>query len=156
MSTLLAPPATQRPTTQPPTQVPPPPAPRVTSDGASPGRLVAGYAQTLLVLLPAALTLVAGLTLLQVDGWPTVAAAEVGWGVAVAAWLQHRGWPAARAHLTVWIAPAAVLAVSAAVGWLAPAGLVLWGPVSSVLSVALAAVYDPTLVSRPARRHRTP
>ena len=35
MSTLLAPPATQRPTTQPPTRVPPPPAPRVTSDGAA-------------------------------------------------------------------------------------------------------------------------
>jgi hypothetical protein len=46
-------------------------------------------------------------------------------------------------------APAAALTVAAAAGWLSLVGLVLWGPVSTVLTVALAMAADP-LRTRPA------
>jgi hypothetical protein len=114
-----------------------------------------GYAQTLLGLLAALIALVTGLALLPFDGWPTVTAAVAGWSLAVGAWLHHRGWPAATAYLSAWAGPTALLAPLAALGWLSPAGLTLWGPVSTVLAMALTAAYDPDLVSRPERADQT-
>jgi hypothetical protein len=46
-------------------------------------------------------------------------------------------------------APAAVLAAPAALGWLSPSGLVLWGPVSTVLAVALALAAQPLALNGP-------
>jgi hypothetical protein len=149
MSTLLAPPGTQ-----PPAQVTPPPTPLVATDGPTPRRFLTGYASTLLVPLAALVASVTSSTLLSVHGWPTTTGAVAGWGLAVAAWLHRRGWPAARAHLAAWAAPAALLVPLAPLGWLTPAGLPLWGPVSAVLGVALAAAHHPDLVSRPSRAHR--
>jgi hypothetical protein len=60
----------------------------------------------------------------------------------MAAWLRHRGWRAGWMHLVVWL-PILVLAAPAALGWLAPAGLVLWGPVSTMLAAALAMAAHP-------------
>ena len=74
--------------------------------------------------------------------WPAAAAATVGWALAVAALLYRRGWSTGGV-VAVIAAPAAALAVSAAAGWLSPAGLVLWGPVSTVLTVALASTASP-------------
>ncbi len=71
------------------------------------------------------------------SSWPTTAAAVTGWALAVAAWLRHCNWSAG-AVLATSAAPAAVLALPATVGWLSPAGLVLWGPVSTLLAAALA------------------
>jgi hypothetical protein len=48
-------------------------------------------------------------------------------------------------HLVTWAAPAAVLAPLAVLGELSPDGLVLWGPVATVLAVCLA------VTGRPAR-----
>ena len=41
-------------------------------------------------------------------------------------------------HVVTWAAPAAVLAPLAALGELTADGLVLWGPMTTVLAVALA------------------
>jgi hypothetical protein len=79
-------------------------------------------------------------------GWPVAVAAAAGWSLAVVAWLRHREWPAAPAHLAAWAAPAALLAPLSALGWLSADGLILWGPISAVLAVALAAAHDPALL----------
>ncbi len=49
-------------------------------------------------------------------------------------------------------APAAVLAGLGALGWLTPAGLVLWGPVATVLAAAPAMAAQPPAPERPALR----
>jgi hypothetical protein len=100
------------------------------------------YTGTLLPLIAALAALQLG-GLLLVDGadtlaggWPVAVVIAAGWALAVAVWLRHRGWPAATL-VTAVAAPVAVLALPAAVGWLSPAGLLLWGPMSTVLAVAL-------------------
>jgi hypothetical protein len=100
--------------------------------------------------------LVAGWALAAPTGWPPATAASAGWSLAVAVWLQHRRWPAATAHLAAWAAPIALLAPLAGLGWLSPAGLVVWGPVTALLAIALTAAYDPSLVCRATRIQRRP
>ena len=89
--------------------------------------------------------------MLPAIGWPVVTAAVIGWSLGVAAWLRHHGWPIATAHLAAWAAPTALLAPLIAVGRLSPAGLILWGPVSALLAIALVATYDTRVVLLPTR-----
>jgi hypothetical protein len=109
-------------------------------------RFLTSWAVTLLPLLAAVVALELGWPLLDADTWPAVAAVVAGWALAAAGWLRRRGWPV-RASLEVLGAPAAVLAGPAALGWLSPSGLVLWGPVSTVLAVALAMAAQPPALS---------
>jgi hypothetical protein len=95
------------------------------------------YVTTLLPLLTALFPLDLGWELLGGGSWPAAAAVVTGWTVAVAAWVRRCDWPAG-VVLAAGAAPAAVLAPPAALGWLSPAGLVLWGPVSTVLAGAVA------------------
>ena len=153
MNTLLAPPAVQ-----PPTQASPSATPLNAADGPTPRQFLTGYARILLVPLAGMAALLTGWALatpVAATGWPAAVAAAAGWSLAVAAWLCHRGWPAATAHLTAWAAPTALLAPLASLGWLSPAGLILWGPASALLAIALAAAYAPELVCRPTRARRT-
>jgi hypothetical protein len=92
-------------------------------------------AGTLLPLLAAVLALQLWVPESGVGTWPAAGAVVAGWAAAVAGWLRVRGWRAG-AVLAAVGAPAAVLAGSAVIGWLSPAGLVLWGPVSTLLAVA--------------------
>jgi hypothetical protein len=117
------------------------------------------YTGTLLPLVAALVALQLG-GLLLVDsadtlagGWPVAVVVAAGWALAVAVWLRHRGWTTATL-VTAVAAPVAVLALPAAVGWLSPAGLLLWGPVSTVLAV-LAVALPPTAVSLPPARTRS-
>jgi hypothetical protein len=147
MTTLLAPPPAVHPsghTARPPT----------------PRSFLTGCARILLVPLAGLAGLLTGWAVLAPvvgTGWPGAVAPVAGWAVGVAAWLRHRGWPAGTAHLTAWAGPAAVLAPLAPLGWLTPAGLVLWAPVSALLAVALAAAHSPELVrSLPSGAGRAP
>jgi hypothetical protein len=90
--------------------------------------------------------LLAGWMLLPVAGWPAAVTAVTGWSMGMVAWLRRRGWTLARAHLVSGIAPAALIVPLAVLGLLSADGLVLWGPVSALLAVALAAVHDPRMV----------
>ena len=85
------------------------------------------------------------------DSWPVAVAVTAGWGLAVAAWLTHRGWDAGTAHAVTW-APVAVLAAPAGLGWLSAPALVLWGPVGTVLAVALTTALRPPEAGAPAAR----
>ena len=78
----------------------------------------------------------------EVPGWPVAVAAAGGWALAVTAWLRRRGWGASLLAAVV-AGPVALLAGSAAAGWLAPSGLLLWGPVSTLIAVALALAAQP-------------
>jgi hypothetical protein len=130
------------------------PPPGRTTPTATPGEFLTGCALILVVPVAGLAGLLAGWALVTpalVTGWPAAAAAVAGWALVVMAWLRHRGWPAATAHLTAWAAPAAVLAPLASLGWLLPAGLVLWGPASAVFAIALAAVHRPALVGHAPR-----
>jgi hypothetical protein len=60
------------------------------------------------------------------------------WAAGSAAWLHRRAWPAARAHLVTWAAPAVLLAPLPGLGWLSADGLFLWSPVTTGLAVGLA------------------
>lgn len=138
-----------------------PPLPPTTSPAASAGQtpraFLAGFVQSLLMPLLGLAALLAGWSLTAVTGWPAATAAVAGWSVGAAAWLRHRGWPAVMAHLVAWAAPTALVAPLWGPGWLSPAGLVVWGPVSALLAIALAAVYDPRLIATPGSRpDRTP
>ncbi|MGY1722181.1 hypothetical protein [Blastococcus sp. SYSU DS0533] len=96
-------------------------------------------------LLPMVATLVgleAGWLLLAADTWAAAAGFVAGWALTVAGWLRRRAWQVGTV-LTVIGAPAALLAGPAMLTWLAPAGLVLWAPVSIVLAVALAMAAHP-------------
>jgi hypothetical protein len=79
-------------------------------------------------------------------GWPVAVAAAAGWALSVAVWLRRRGWTTATL-VPVLAGPVAVLA--AAAGWLSPAGLLLWGPVSTVLAVALMLTAQPLRPAAP-------
>jgi hypothetical protein len=128
------------------------PGPR-TAEAAPPATLtvrafLAAYARLLLPPLAGVAALLTGWTMAGGTGWLLTAAAVVGWSGAARCWLRHRGWPAATADLAGWAAPAALLAPLAGLGWLTADGLLLWGPVSAVLAVALVASHDPELLSR--------
>jgi hypothetical protein len=91
----------------------------------------------------------------EILGWSWPVAAAVGWALTVAVWLHRRSW--ARGMLvSVGAGPAAALAIPAAVGWVSPAGLLLWGPVSTVLAVALALAAQPQAPADPPPRRTGP
>ena len=81
-------------------------------------------------------------------GWPLTIAVTGGWTLAVVAWLRRRGW-AAGSLAAVATGPAAVAVVATATGWLAPAGLLLWEPVSTLLAVALVSAAQPLPIAAP-------
>ncbi len=110
-------------------------------------QFLTGVAVTLLPLLAAVAALELSWLLLDADAWPAVASVVAAWALATAGWLRRRRWPS-RAVRAVIGAPVAVLSATAAVGWLSPAGLVLWGPVSTVLAVALAMTAQPLALGR--------
>ena len=116
--------------------------PAVDGGSAAVRAFLAHYSVTLLPLLAALVALEFGWELAAGTTWAAAAAAETGWALAVAGWLRMRGWRPSAVLLVTW-APAAVLAAPLAVGWLSPAGLVLWGPVSTVLAAALVMAADP-------------
>jgi hypothetical protein len=145
MTRCLAPPAARPPASA----TPPSTRPNATA-GPTMRQFLGGYARILLVPLAGVAVLLTGWALttpVVTIGWPAAVAATAGWSLAVVAWLRHREWPAATAHLAAWAAPAALLAPLSALGWLSADGLILWGPISAVLAVALAAAHDPALVS---------
>src|SRR4051794_26419366 len=117
-------------------------------DGSAARAFLLRYTVTLLSLAAALVAVQAGAQLLPEGagtlgwGWPMSIAA--GWALAVAAWLRRRGWATGTlVAVAVGAGPAAALAIPAAAGWLSPAGLLLWGPVSTLLAVALALVAQP-------------
>jgi hypothetical protein len=128
--------------------LPPPPARARTSTAVRPAiRLfLVRYSCTVLGLLVALLALQAGWQLLAggawVDEhpWPAAVAVTAGWAFAVGGRLRHRVRPGV---LGAAVGGVAVLALPAGAGWLTPAGLVLWGPVCTVLAVALAMAARP-------------
>jgi hypothetical protein len=107
-----------------------------------------GFGATLLPLLAAVVGLELSWQLLAGSTWPAAGAVVTGWALAGAWWLCRRGWQVGTV-LAATGAPAAVLAAPAALGWLSPAGLVLWGPVSTVLAAALAMAAQPLAPERP-------
>jgi hypothetical protein len=100
--------------------------------------VLSAWARTLLVPVIALVALPVGWTLSDADGWPVAIAGVAGASAVSAGWLHLRGWPPALVHLVTWAAPAAVLAPLAVLGELTADGLVLWGPMTTVLAVALA------------------
>jgi len=127
------------------THVPGPPA----SGSSAAVRFVTAFGATLLPLVAAVVALELAWSSSAAGTWPAAGAVVTGWALATAGWLHCRGW-AAGAVLAVLAAPAAVLAAAAAAGWLTPAGLVLWGPVSTVLAAALAMAASPPIRPPPA------
>jgi hypothetical protein len=125
-----------------------PPSPAASLRAAVRASLI-GYCATLIPLVAALVALEAGWVRSGAASWPAGLAVAGGWSLAVAAWLRRRRWPAATVDIVVW-SPAVVLAGPLSLGWLSPAGLVLWGPASTVLTVALAlSARPPTLDDRP-------
>jgi len=102
-----------------------------------------GFGATLLPLVAGVVALGPAWSSSAVQTWPVAGAVVAGWALAAAGWLHSRGW-APGAVLAVLGVPAAVLAGTAALGWLAPGGLVLWGPVGAVLTTALAMTVHPS------------
>jgi hypothetical protein len=130
---------------------PPPSSPTPAAGGDSPARtFLTGYAATLLLplLVPIA-ALELGWLRFTETSWPAAVAATVAWAMAVGAWMRRRGWPG-RAALTVLGAPAAALAVPAALGELSPSGFLLWALVSTALAAALAMAAQPLAPNGPA------
>jgi hypothetical protein len=111
-------------------------------------RFLRGYVGTLLPLVAGLVAIVLGWVALAggavVDGYPWASAAVGGtaWMLAAALWLRCRGWRAIPIHAVTWIAPAVVLAVPAAAGWLSADGLVLWAPAITVVAVSLGMATD--------------
>jgi hypothetical protein len=106
-----------------------------------------GFAGTLLPLLTAVVGLELAWQLLAGSTWPAAGAVVTGWALAGAWWMYRRGWQIGSV-MAATAAPVALLAGPAALGWLSPAGLVLWGPVSTVLAAALGMAAQP-LASEP-------
>jgi hypothetical protein len=109
--------------------------------------VLGGYARTLLVPLIGLVVLPVAWTLTASAGWPAAVAGVAAAGASSAASLFRRAWPPALVHLVTWAAPAAVLAPLAVLGELSPDGLVLWGPVTTVLAVCLALTGRPATVA---------
>jgi hypothetical protein len=108
--------------------------------------VLAGYVRTLVVPLLCLVALLTCWTLASATGWPAALAAVAGWSGAVAFWLYRRGWSAALAQLVSWAAPAVLMAPSGVLGWLSAEGLVLWFPVTTLLTVCLALTHQPLRV----------
>src|SRR3954469_15495755 len=145
MTRSLAPPAARPPAPA----TPPSTRPNATA-GPTMRQFLGGYARILLVPFSGMAVLLTGWSLatpVVTTGWPAAVASAAGWSLAVVAGLRPREGPAATTHLAAWAAPAALLAPLSALGWLSADGLILWGPISAVLAVALAAAHDPALVS---------
>ncbi|MGY1739108.1 MULTISPECIES: hypothetical protein [unclassified Blastococcus] len=113
-----------------------------TPPGAAVRAFLTGYAVTVLPLVAGLLALQGGWIRSGAGSWPAAAAVLAGWSLAVAAWLRSRRWPAGTVDLVV-LAPVLVLAGPLSLGWLSPGGLVVWGPVSTLLTVALASSAGP-------------
>ena len=118
------------------------------SDDSTVARFLIGVSVTLLPMLAAVVALQFGWSRLGATTWPAAGAVVTGWALAGAGWSWCRGWPA-NAVLTVIGAPAVVLVGPAALGWLSPAGLVLWGPVTTVLAVVAAMPAQPLAPNGP-------
>ena len=133
--------------------VPPPAA----GDSTAARAFLVRYTVTLLPMAAALVAVQLGAQLLPGGastfgrGWPVSVAAC--WALAVVAWLRRFGW-ATGTLVAVGAGPAAALAIPAAAGWLSPAGLLLWGPLSTLLGVALALAAQP--LPSAARRGRSP
>jgi hypothetical protein len=141
--------------------------PRIPGVGASPAALVpdehggptsvrsflVGYLCTLTVLLGGQALLLSGssraasTTWATDHPWPAAVAATTAWALGVAAWLHRRGWHAARLHAVSWAAPIAIVAPLTWLGWVSPAGLLLWAPLTTILAVALATSFAPNVNS---------
>jgi hypothetical protein len=102
-----------------------------------------GYVVALTPLVAGLLALEVGWVRLGAASWPAAVAALTGWSLAVAAWLHHRRLPAGTVDVVV-LAPLIVLAGPWSFGWLSPDGLVVWGPASTLLTVALALSAGPS------------
>ena len=110
---------------------------------------LAWYARTLAVLLVGTAALLLGWNTVSAGDWTAsrpwlMAAAATGiWSVAVTIWLLRQGWHRGVVHTVTWAAPAVLLLPLIGAGWISPAGLVLWGPVATVLAAALVMTVDP-------------
>ena len=100
--------------------------------------VLSAWARTLLVPVIALVALPVGWTLSGAGGWPVAIAGAASASAVSAGWLHLRGWSPAHVHVVTWAGPAAVLAPLAVLGELTADGLVLWGPMTTVLAVALA------------------
>jgi hypothetical protein len=101
-----------------------------------------GYGGTLVPLLAGLVALELGWTWLDGGTWPAAAAAVTGWSLAAAAWLHRRHWPSSTVGAVAG-APAPLLAGPIALGWVSPDGLVLWGPMTTLLAVACVMTMQP-------------
>jgi hypothetical protein len=109
--------------------------------------VLSAWARTLLVPVIALVGLQVGWTLSGAGGWPVALAAVAAGSAVTAIWLHLCRWSPAVLHLVTWAAPAAVLAPLAVLGELTADGLVLWGPMTTVLAVALALTRRPAMVA---------
>jgi hypothetical protein len=100
--------------------------------------VLTAWARTLAVPLAVLVALPVGWALGGAGGWPLAITGAASASAMSAIWLHLRGWSPAVLHLVTWAAPAAVLAPLAVLGELTADGLVLWGPMTTVLAVALA------------------
>ncbi len=107
------------------------------------GAFLADYVATVLPLLAGLAVLWAGWAVVSGHGWLVSGGTTVGWVLLVAAWLSRRGWSAGVAHTVAWVMPAVVVGMSAASGGLSPGSLVLAGPLTSVLAVAVVTALGP-------------
>ena len=100
------------------------------------------YASTMVALVAAAVVVQVGWQAFPEHSWAMAVAVLVGWVVVVSGSLRAGGWRAAPLAAVTW-APAVVLALPAAAGWLSPDATVLWGPLATVLAGGLAMVVQP-------------
>ena len=125
------------------------PRPSLPAAGASAAvRFLTRFSATLLPLVATAVALGLGWSS-SAQTWPVAGVVVTGWALAATGWLHHRGWTAGAVRV-VLVPPVTVLAGPAALGWMTPAELVLWGPVSTVLAAAVAMTAHP---STPTARH---
>jgi hypothetical protein len=107
------------------------------------GAFLTDYVATVLPLLAALAVLWTGWAVGSGHGWLVAGGATAGWVLLVVAWLNRRGWSAGVVHPVAWVVPAAVVGISAASGGLSPGSLVLAGPLTSVLAVAVVTSLGP-------------
>jgi hypothetical protein len=105
--------------------------------------VLTGYAWAVLVPLLGLVALLSSWMVTSMTGWMPALALLAAWAAGSVAWLYWRAWPRTLVHLVTWAAPAALLTPLAALGWLSADGLVLWGPVTSVLAVCVVVIQRP-------------
>jgi hypothetical protein len=117
---------------------------------ATPARAFLGrYVRAVAVTLVSSAVVLLGWGLLSTGEWvsdhpwSTAGAATLGWVLAVGGWLRRRGWRRAAVHAVSWAVPAALLLPLVAIGWVSPAELALWAPLTTLLGVACAMAADP-------------